>query len=75
MIELTIFFPNKSNQLTDTYHQKAKGVIKFFLCSTYHSHDIDEQKNLDELDQFITNRPRNSKILMGADINCNVGIT
>ena len=28
---------------------------------------------MDELDKFITNQPRNSEILMGADINYNVG--
>ena len=75
MIGLTLCFPNKSNRWTDTYHRKAKGVMKLFLCSIYHPHDIDEQKYFyDELDQFITNRPRNSEILMGADIICNVGI-
>ena len=76
MIGLTICFPNKANCLTATYHRKAKGVIKLFMCSIYHPHDIEEQKEFyDKLDQFITNRPRNSEILMWADINCNVGIT
>ena len=30
MIGLTLCFPNKSNRSTDTYHRKAKGVIKLF---------------------------------------------
>ena len=56
--------------------KKSKGFIKLFLCSIYHPHGIAEQKEFyDELDQFITNQTRNSEILMGADINCNVGIT
>ena len=41
---VTLRFPNKSNCLTDTYHRKAKGNIKIFLCSIYHPHEIDEQK-------------------------------
>ena len=73
---LTLCFPNKSNCSTDTFHRKAKGVIKLFLCLIYHLHGIEEQKEFyDELDQLITNRPRNLEILMGADINFNVGIT
>ena len=76
MIKLTIFFPKKSNRSTDTYNQKAKGLIKIFLCSIYHPHNVDKQKDFyDGLDHFITNRPRNSEILIEADINFNVGIT
>ena len=76
MIGLTLCFPNKSNCSADNYHRKAKGVIKLFLCLIYHPHDKEEKKYFfDELDQFITNRPMNSEILMGADINCNIGIT
>ena len=30
IIGLTLCFPNKSNRLTDTYHRRAKGVIKLF---------------------------------------------
>ena len=76
MIGLTPCFPNKLNRSNETYHRKAKGVIKLFLCSIYHQHNKFEQNEFyDELDQFITNRPRNSEILMGADIKCNVGIT
>ena len=42
----------------------------------YHPYDFEEQKEFyPELDNFISNRPRNAEILMGADINCNVGIT
>ena len=42
----------------------------------YHPNDFEEQKEFyPELDNFISNRPRNAEILMGADINCNVGIT
>ena len=75
-IVITISFPNKSNRLTDTYHRKTKGNIKIFLCSIYHPHEIDKQKKfINELDQFITNRPMNLEILMESDINCNVGVT
>ena len=37
-IRINLSFPNKSNRLTDTYHRKAKGNIKIFLCSIYHPH-------------------------------------
>ena len=75
IIGLTLSFLNKSNRPTDTYHRRAKGLIKIFLCSIYHPYDFDEQKEFyHELDHFITNRPRNAEILMGADINWNVGI-
>ena len=76
MIRITLSFPNKSNHLTDTCHQKAKGIIQIFLCSIYHPQEIYEQKGFyDELDQFITNRPRNFDIHMAEYINCNVGVT
>ena len=69
-IGITLIFPNKLNRSTDTYHQKAKGNTKIFLCSIYHPHEIDENKEfLDEINQLITNWSRNSEILMGADIN------
>ena len=75
-IGITLSFPNKSNRSTDTYHRKAKGIIKIFLCSIYHPHEIDEQKGFYYgLDQFIMNRPTNQQILVGAYINCNVGVT
>ena len=75
-IGITLGFPNKLNRSTDTYHRKAKGIIQIFLCSIYRPHQIDKQKEFfDELGQFITNRPKNLEILMGADINCNVGVT
>ena len=76
MIGITLSFPNKLTRLTDTYPRKAKENIEIFLCSIYHLHEIDKQKELlDELNQFITNWPRNLEILMGAYINCNVGVT
>ena len=69
-IVITLRFPNKSNYSTDTYYRNAKGIIKIFLCSIYHPHEIEKQKEfLDEIDQFITNRPTNSEIFMVADIN------
>ena len=75
MIGLTLSSP-KLNLPTGTYHWRAKDLIKIFLCSIYHPYDFDEQKEFYyELEQFITNRPRNAEILMGAHINCNVGIT
>lgn len=74
MIGVTLGFPNFSNRPGDTYHRKAKGWIKIFLCSVYHPYDADEQLEFyDELDQFITRRPRKSEILIGADVNCNAG--
>ena len=76
MIGLTLSFPNKSNQTTDTYHQRAIGLIKILLCSVYHPYDFEEQKDFyNKLDHFIIDWPRNAEILMGADINCSVGIT
>ena len=75
MIRITLSFTNKSNSWTDTYHRNAKGILKIFLCSIYNPHKIDKQKEFyDELNQFIMNWPRNSEILMGADINFNVGV-
>ena len=67
---------SKSSRSTDTYHRKAKGVIKLFLCSIYNMYDIEEQKEFhNELNHFIKNRQKNLEILMGADINCNFDIT
>ena len=75
MIWVTLSFPNFSNRPTDTLKRKAKGSIKLFICSIYHPYNFNEQREFyDELDHFITTRPRNSEILMGADVNCNVGI-
>ena len=74
MIGVTLSFPNFSNRPRDTYHRRAKGSIKLFLCSVYHPCNAEEQKDFcDELDNFIARRPRNSELLMGADVNCNVG--
>ena len=75
MLGVTLSFPNFSNRRKDTYNRKAKVSIKFFLCSVYHPYEADEQKDFyDELDTFISTRPRNSEVLIRADINCNVGI-
>ena len=69
IIGITLSFPNFSNRRKDTYNRKAKGTIKLFLCSVYHPYEADEQKEFyDELDTFISTRPRNSEVLMGADI-------
>ena len=76
MIGITLCFPNGANRPSDTYHWREKGVIKVFLCSVYHPHELEDQKQFyPELDQFIYDRPRNAEILMGADISCNVLIT
>ena len=70
MIGVTLSFPNFSNRPTDTFKRKANGSIKLFLCQIYHPYKFDEQREFyDELDHFITNRTRNSEILMGADVN------
>ena len=72
---MTLSFKNRSNRRTDTYSKKAKGNIKVFLCSAYHPYDHVEQIEFyDELDSFLSNRPRNSELLLGADVNCNVGV-
>ena len=74
IIGVTLSFPNFSNRPSDTYHRSAKGQIKLFLCSVYQPCDAEAQKEFyDELDNFIARRPRNSEMLMGADVNCNVG--
>ena len=74
MIGVTLSFPNFSNRPRDTYHRRAKGSIKLFLWSVYHPCDTEEQKEFyDDLDNFIARRPRKSELLMGADVNWNVG--
>ena len=75
MIGVTLSFPNFSNRPSDTYRRKAKGSITFFLYSIYHSFEAAEQRKFyDELDHFSTNRSRNYEVLLGADVNYNVGI-
>ena len=75
MIGVTLSFQNFLNRPTDKFKRKAKGSIKLFLCSIYHPYEFNKQREFyDELDHFITTRPRNSEILMGADVNFNVGI-
>ena len=72
---MTLSFPNHLNRKSDTFSKRAKGNIKLFLCSSYHPYEHAEQIEFyDELDSFLTNRPRNSELLLGADVNCNVGI-
>ena len=74
MIGFTLSLPKFSNRPGDMYHRRAKGSIKLFLCSVYHPCDPEEQKEFyDDLDNFIARQPRNSELLMGADVNCNVG--
>ena len=75
MIVVTLSFPNQSNRKSDTFSKKAKGNVKLFICSAYHPYEHAEQiKFYDELDSFLTNRPRNLELLLGADVNSNVGI-
>ena len=75
MIDVTLSSPNVSNRPTNTFKRKAKGSIKLFLCLIYHTYEFNEQREFyDELDHFITTRPRNSEVLMGENMNCNVGI-
>ena len=75
LIGVTLSFPNRSNRAADTHSKRAKGNIKLFLCSAYHPFDHAEQIEFyNELDSFISNRPWNSELLLGADVNCNVGV-
>ena len=75
LIGVTLSFPNRSNRAADTHSKRAKGNIKLFLCSAYYPYDHAEQIEFyDDLDSFISNRPRNSERLLGADVNCNVGV-
>ena len=75
IIGVTLSFPNTSNRPSDKYRRKGNGSIKLFLCSVYHPHEYLEQVEFyDELESFFTARPRNSELLIGADVNCNVGI-
>ena len=75
LIGVTLSFPNQSNRKSDTFSKKARGNIKIFLCSSYHPYEHAEQIDFyDELDTFPTNRPLNSELILGADVNWNVGI-
>ena len=75
LIGTTLSFPNHLNRKSDTLPKKAKGNIKLFLWSSYHPYEHAEQIEFyDELDRFFTNRPQNLELLLGADVNCNVGI-
>ena len=75
LIGVTLSFLNHLNCKSGTFSKRAKGDIKLFLCSAYHPYEHAEQIVFyDELDSFLTNRPRNLELLIGADVNCNVGI-
>ena len=75
ILGVTLSFPNASNRPSDTYHQRAKDSIELFLCSIYHPFDPKEQTEFyDELDRFFSQQPRNSELLVGADMNCNLGV-
>ena len=75
IIGVTLSFPNASNRRKDRYRRTAKGSIKLFLCSVYHPYDHAEQIEFyDELESFLGGKPRNSELLLGADVNCNLGI-
>ena len=75
IIGVTLSFPNRSNRHTDTFHRNGRGSIKLFLCSVYYTYGHDEQIEFyDDLDRFITSRPHNLEVLLGADVNCNTGI-
>ena len=74
IIGVTLSFPNVSNRPKDRYHHKAKVSIKLFLCSIYHPHEHAEQTEFyDELESFISSRPRKLELLIGEDVNCNLG--
>ena len=75
LIGVTLIFPNHSNRKLYTLSNRAKGNIKLFICSSYHPYEHAELIDFyNELDSFLTNRPRNSELLLGEDVNCNVGI-
>ena len=75
LIGVTLSFPNLLNRKSETFSKRAKGNIKLFLCSAYHPYEHAEQIEFyDELDSFLKNRPQNLELLLGADVNCNVGI-
>ena len=75
IIGVTLSFPNASNRRKDRYRRTAKGSIKLFLCSVYHPYDHAEQIEFyDELESFLGGKPRNSELLLGVDVNCNLGI-
>ena len=74
LVRVTLTFPNHSNGKSDTLSKRAKGNIKLFLYSSYHPYEHSEQIEFyDELDSFLTNRPRNLELFLVADVNCNVG--
>ena len=75
LIGVTLRFPNHSNRKSDTFSKRGKGNIKLFLCSSYHPYEEAKQIYFyDELDSFLANRPRNSELLLGADVKFNLGI-
>ena len=75
IIGITLSFPNVSNRPKDRYHHKVKGSIKLFLCSIYHPHDRAEHREFyDELESFISSRPRKSELLIGSYVNCSLGV-
>ena len=74
MIGIILQFPNTSNRKKNKFRHRSKGVINLFLCSVYHPYRHNEEKELyEELDSFYLRKPRNYKILLGADIKCNFG--
>ena len=75
IIGVTLSFLNISNHPKDLYHHKEKSSIKLFLCSIYHPHDHAEQTEFyDNLESFINSRPRKLELLIGADVNYNLGV-
>ena len=75
MIGVTLNFPNVPNRKSDTFKYREKGQIKGILWLVHHPCIHEEQKELyNELNSLYTFRPKNSDILLNANINCNTGI-
>ena len=59
----------------DSHGKTIKGLMKITLCSLYHPVDTSEHEEFNGITQTILNSlPRDTKFLLGQDINCNVGI-
>ena len=75
MIGFTLCFPDGSNKRVDKFHKRGKGKIKIFLASIYHPVDHEDQKRFnEELAIFYNSITRNSELLSGQYVNCNIGI-
>ena len=64
MIGDTLFFPKRSKNKSDRYHNRGRGMIKIFLDSIYHPVEQDDQKRFNkELVSLYNAITRNSKLL------------